>query len=182
MFQSILIDIAKQLDGNSIPYIVIGGQAVLVYGEPRLTRDIDITLGIDNTQYERIAKICSEINLLPAVENLSEFVKKSNVLPLYDKKSHIRVDLIFSFMPYELQAMKRANSIAIGKYPIKYASLEDVIIHKIFAGRPRDLEDVRSILVKNPQYDKAYILKWLDSFSRSLEINFHKRFVDIGLE
>ncbi|MGC9445266.1 MAG: hypothetical protein ACP5E9_10130 [Candidatus Methanospirareceae archaeon] len=26
--------------------MVIGGQAVLLYGEPRLTRDIDITLGL----------------------------------------------------------------------------------------------------------------------------------------
>lgn len=27
--------------------MVIGGQAILLYGEPRLTRDIDITLGIN---------------------------------------------------------------------------------------------------------------------------------------
>lgn len=30
--------------------MIIGGQAVLLYGEPRLTRYIDITLGID-TEY-----------------------------------------------------------------------------------------------------------------------------------
>lgn len=27
--------------------MIIGGQAVMVYGEPRLTKDIDITLGVD---------------------------------------------------------------------------------------------------------------------------------------
>ncbi|GAH87084.1 unnamed protein product, partial [marine sediment metagenome] len=27
--------------------MIIGGQAVLLYGEPRLTRDIDVTLGDD---------------------------------------------------------------------------------------------------------------------------------------
>ena len=46
MFQLLLKKIAFELSSNSIPYMVIGGQAVLLYGEPRLTKDIDITLGI----------------------------------------------------------------------------------------------------------------------------------------
>jgi hypothetical protein len=32
--------VARELKEASIPYMVIGGQAVLLYGEPRLTRDI----------------------------------------------------------------------------------------------------------------------------------------------
>jgi len=47
MFESLLERIATALDAAAIPYMVIGGQAVLVHGEPRLTRDIDITLGVD---------------------------------------------------------------------------------------------------------------------------------------
>lgn len=33
--------IAKVLDKEKIPYMIIGGQAVLIYGELRLTKDID---------------------------------------------------------------------------------------------------------------------------------------------
>jgi hypothetical protein len=46
MFQKLLKKIANELNTCNIPYMVIGGQAVLIYGEPRLTKDIDITLGI----------------------------------------------------------------------------------------------------------------------------------------
>ena len=46
MFKEIIIRIAKAFNENNIPYIIIGGQAVLLYGEPRLTRDIDIILGL----------------------------------------------------------------------------------------------------------------------------------------
>jgi hypothetical protein len=42
-----------------------------------------------------------------------------------------------------------------------FASAEDVIIHKCFAGRPRDLEDARSIIIKNPKLDQAYVRRWL---------------------
>ena len=42
-------------------------------------------------------------------------------------------------------------------------------MNKIFAGRPRDLEDVRSILLKNPDLDRKYIRKWLKEFEESPE-------------
>jgi hypothetical protein len=45
MFEQLLEAIARGLERLSIPYMLIGGQAVLLYGEPRLTCDIDITLG-----------------------------------------------------------------------------------------------------------------------------------------
>ena len=39
MFQKALAEIARTLEELSVPYMVIGGQAVLLYGEPRLTRE-----------------------------------------------------------------------------------------------------------------------------------------------
>lgn len=41
MFKELLARLADLLDQKGIPYMIIGGQAVLLYGEPRLTRDID---------------------------------------------------------------------------------------------------------------------------------------------
>ncbi|MBL7084452.1 MAG: hypothetical protein ISS41_12590 [Candidatus Aminicenantes bacterium] len=40
------------------------------------------------------------------------------------------------------------------------------------AKRPRDIEDVRSVLLKNPDYDKEYIQKWLKEFDDSLGEGF----------
>jgi hypothetical protein len=46
MFTQLLEQIALGLEQRQIAYMIIGGQAVLIYGEPRLTRDIDVTLGV----------------------------------------------------------------------------------------------------------------------------------------
>jgi hypothetical protein len=46
MFEKLLSKIGLCLDKHSLPYMIIGGQAVLLYREPRLTRDIDITLEV----------------------------------------------------------------------------------------------------------------------------------------
>lgn len=62
MFEETLAKIAGSLDRHDIPYMVIGGQAVLLYGEPRLTRDIDITLGVNIDRIDElltITKVCN---------------------------------------------------------------------------------------------------------------------------
>ncbi len=182
MFERLLKKIALQLKGASIPYMVIGGQAVLLYGEPRLTRDIDITLGMGVDGLDRIKKIIPIIGLKSLVEKEKEFVERNMVLPTLDKKSGIRVDFIFSFSPYERQAIGRARDIKLGRSLVRFASLEDVVIHKMIAGRARDLDDIKSILLKNPKYDLVYIKKWLKQFDKSLGGKFLKVFRNIEKE
>ena len=179
MFERLLKKIAIQLNKGAISYMVIGGQAVLLYGEPRLTRDIDITLGMGVNGLGKIKKIIKAIGLKILVEKEREFVERNMVLPTIDKKSGIRVDFIFSFSSYERQAIERGKDIKLGRTLVKFASLEDVVIHKVIAGRARDLEDVKSILLKNPKYDSVYIEKWLEEFDKSLGDHFLKIFGEI---
>jgi predicted nucleotidyltransferase len=180
MFKKLLKKIANELNNNNIPYMVIGGQAVLLYGEPRLTKDIDITLGIGIDGLKDINNIIQKLNLKALVNE--GFVQKTMVLLAIDEKTGIRVDFIFSFSLYEKQAIKRAPDIKFGNTIVKFASLEDVVIHKIIAGRARDIEDVRSIILKNSDYDTKYIVRWLEEFDKSLNEKFLKVFQKIVKE
>jgi DNA-directed RNA polymerase subunit F len=162
--------------------MVIGGQAVLLYGEPRLTRDIDITLGIGINELRKVKTVVNAIGLKILVKDEKEFVEKTMVLPTIEKESNIRIDFIFSFSPYERQAITRAKEVKLGRTSVRFASLEDVVIHKIVSGRPRDLEDIKSILTKNPKYDSDYISTWLKEFDRSLNEKFEERFKEIEKE
>lgn len=179
MFIELLKRLAHALDKNKIPYMVIGGQAVLFYGEPRLTKDIDITLGVELDELPRIERIIKALKLIPAVADVSQFVNETMVFPVLDKQSGIRVDLIFSFSAYEKQAIQRAEVKKFGRTGVKIASLEDVVIHKVIAGRARDIEDVKIMLMKNPDYDLDYVKRWLSEFDKSLDENFRERFEDI---
>jgi len=111
-----------------------------------------------------------ELNI--PVENEKEFVSKTMVLPAIEAQSGIRVDFIFSYSPYERQAIERAREVRLGRTTIRFGSLEDVVIHKVIAGRPRDMEDIRSILLKNKKYDSNYIEKWLKEFNAASGENF----------
>lgn len=172
MFQNLLKRIASRLDLAKIPYMIIGGQAVLLYGEPRLTKDIDITLGIGIDKLVQILNIVARLGFRVLVRKPDDFVKKTMVLPVVDKKSGIRIDFIFSFSPYEKQAIGRAKHIKLDRTAVSFASLEDVIIHKVVSGRARDIEDIKAIVLKNKKYNIRYINKWLKTFDKSLGENF----------
>ena len=52
---------------------------------------------------------------------------------------------------------------------MRFVSREDLIVHKLIAGRPRDLEDIKSILLKRPTLDVPYIRSWLEQFAQVTE-------------
>ncbi len=162
--------------------MIIGGQAVLLYGEPRLTKDIDITLGVGVDEYESLLKAVTELGFKTLVDKPDSFVKEFMVLPVSDEGSGIKIDFVFSFTPYEREAIKRANKITLGGKEINFASLEDILIHKIIAGRARDLEDIKNILLKNKKFDREYVLKWLLDFDKSLSENFVLKFENVSKE
>lgn len=157
--------------------MVIGGQAVLLYGEPRLTRDIDITLGAGTDRLADVLALLPEIPLRPLPDDLEPFVQRTMVLPALHEATGVRVDLIFSYTPYEREAIGRARDVQLGGEMVQFASPEDVVIHKVFAGRPRDLEDVASIVRNQPDLDLDYIEHWLGVFDASGdEPAFFRRF------
>lgn len=180
MFESLLARIGRALDDARIPYMVIGGQAVLQYGEPRLTRDIDITLGIDIDKIDKILSLVKSLGLAPSVKDVETFLKTTNVLPASDGVSGVRVDFLFSSSPYEREAIARAVPIRVSDYDVCYATVEDIIIHKVVAGRPRDLDDVKGILCRNPHYDRTYVRQWLSSLGNALTIDFLSRFSTVS--
>lgn len=171
MFGPLIERIAAELDRRRLPYMVAGGQAVLLYGEPRLTRDIDITLGVDLDRLADVQEAALAAGFTPLVDS-EPFVRETMVLPCVDAGSGIRIDFIFSFSPYEAEALLRARCVTVGSTPVRFVSPEDLIILKIVAGRDRDLEDVRILMARNRGLDRPWIERWLGVFGRALDVDY----------
>ncbi|MFN4220149.1 MAG: DUF6036 family nucleotidyltransferase [bacterium] len=136
---------------------------------------MDITLSIGVEKCGIIEKIIKKLSLKIIPENHIEFVKQNMVLPVIDENSGIRIDFIFSCSEYEKEALKRVKKIKIDDIEVSYASGEDLIIHKIIAGRERDLEDVKNIFL----IDKEYIKKWLLEFESITDEKLVERFENL---
>jgi predicted nucleotidyltransferase len=102
-------------------------------------------------------------------ENARDFINKTFVLPLEDINTRVRIDFIFSQTEYEKRAINRSIKIDLKGIKVNFTTVEDLLIHKIFAGRPKDLEDVKILILKNPGINKNYIRKWLTDFDKTFD-------------
>ena len=165
-FKALLARLSRVLEEREVPFMIIGGQAVLLHGEPRLTQDVDVTLGVGPARLPDVLSVCQELDFKPLPENVEDFVQTTFVLPAADRVTGIRVDLIFSTTTYEAEAISRAQSVDVGEAFVPFATAEDLIIHKLFAGRPRDIEDAAGVVRrKGLDLDWDYLRRWAAEFA-----------------
>ncbi len=164
-----LKDIQNFLKVRGIPYMIIGGIGNLVWGEPRMTVDIDITVHIsDANEKDFIKDARSKFKVL--VGNPDEFVKKTRVLPI-EITENVRGDIIFSGLEYEKMAIERAVEVEISKnMKVRVCTAEDLIIYKAISEREKDWQDIEGILLRRGALlDKKYLINWLSQFASALD-------------
>lgn len=165
-FERLLAGITRELRQRAIPFMHIGGQAVLLHGAPRFTHHIDVTLAIGPDELAVVEAVCGALDLEPLVPDLAGFARDTFVCPLRHRETGIRIDLIFSTTPYERIAVARAVEVEVGGELVPFASAEDLILLKLFAGRERDIEDARSVVDRQgSRLDWTYLERWAAEFA-----------------
>ena len=113
-----------------------------------------------------VEDVCGALELDPLVEDLASFARDTFVCPLRHRATGIRIDLIFSTTPYERAAIARAVDVDVGGESAPFASAEDLILLKLFAGRQRDVEDARSVVDRQgSRLDWDYLEHWALEFA-----------------
>ena len=167
---ALLASLTSELDRRGIRFMLIGGQAVLLHGEARFTADVDVTLDAGPAALSDLRAACDTLHLTPvapASESLETFVRRTFVLPARHAATGMRVDFIFSTTPYEAEAVARAQRVQIGGALVPFATAEDLVIHKLFAGRARDVEDVEGVVRRRgAALDWAYLERWAAEFAQ----------------
>lgn len=160
---SAAVEVARFLDELKIPYVIIGGLAVQFWGEPRATGDVDMTVLVPGGGEEEFLQQCVQ-RFSPRLSDAVAFALRHRVL-LVTASNGCPVDIALGLPGYEAEVMKRARTTVLEGYLVRVIAPEDLIIHKCVAGRPRDIEDVRAILMRHGQLDLPYIRRWLDEFT-----------------
>lgn len=158
-------EVVSFLEATGTPYVIIGGLAVQHWGDPRTTRDVDITVMVSADAADKFLEKATQ-QFQPRMEEAIDFARRSRVL-LLRAGNGIPIDLSLGIPGYEEEVMRRATTITWPDgNPIRLIGCEDLIIHKCVAGRPRDLEDVRGILQRQrSKVDIEYIRRWLGEFA-----------------
>lgn len=128
-------------------FCFIGGVAVQRWGEPRFTQDVDLTLitGFGDEAYYVDALLSA---LSPRQQEAREFALEHRVL-LLRTGSGVDVDIALGALPFEERSVARASPWAWEPgNALTTCSAEDLVVHKVFAGRDRDWADVEGVLIR----------------------------------
>ncbi|MGH9411868.1 MAG: nucleotidyl transferase AbiEii/AbiGii toxin family protein [Vicinamibacterales bacterium] len=160
--------ITQLLESEHIEYAIVGGIANAVWGEPRATVDVDVTVSVDERAVRRTVQAIAS-RLRAAVADPAAFVRQTRVLPV-DTEDGVRIDVIFALMPFELEAIGRARSVAMAGRQVRVVTAEDLILMKIVSDRPRDLADAEAIVRRRrSDLDLAYIEPLVGELAATLE-------------
>ncbi len=146
-----LVAAAVEIQGhcreNDWRFCVVGGFAVLRWGEPRLTRDIDLTLITGFGQEERFVDALLG-RFAARVDGARDFALRHRVL-LLASSNGTPLDVALGAMPFEERAVGRASEYAIETgAAILTCGAEDLIVFKAFAGRERDWLDIAGVVAR----------------------------------
>lgn len=165
-----LSDLSAWLQSTGIPGVIVGGVAVSLLARPRVTRDIDALVILEQPQWDEFLNSAGEFNFSPRIDDALAFANQSRVLLLRHDVSHIDVDISFGALPFEEECIERAVNLNFSGIMVRVPSPEDLIIMKAVAHRPRDLSDIESLIEVNPKLNFKYIRKWLAEFAAILEM------------
>jgi Nucleotidyl transferase AbiEii toxin, Type IV TA system len=147
-----LLETSRELqvfcDHNGWRFCFIGGIAVQRWGEPRVTRDIDLTLLTGFGGEDRYIDI-----LLAAysgrIEGAKEFALRRRVL-LLKTQNGIGIDVSLGALSFEERIIDRSTMFDFGAgLAIRTCSAEDLIILKLFALRPLDIHDAEGVVIRH---------------------------------
>lgn len=158
----IVRDISRRFEQAGIPYMLTGSMAMNYYAQPRMTRDIDIVIGIGPGDVDRVAALFRP-DYYVSEENIRESLAHESIFNLIHQESVIKVDCIIrKNSEYRRAEFERREKISINDFATFIVSKEDLIISKLSWARDShsdvQLSDVRNLLATG--YDADYLQRW----------------------
>lgn len=154
-------EIQRFLRASGERFCFIGGIALQRWGEPRVTRDVDLTLLCPFGEEARAVD-----RVLPAfagrVADARDFALRNRVL-LVSSDAGIPIDIALGAIAYEERCVERASEFDFGGVSLLTCSAEDLVVLKAFAGRPRDWADVETVIIRQAErLEWALVLQELE--------------------
>ncbi|XYH97269.1 nucleotidyl transferase AbiEii/AbiGii toxin family protein [Sorangium sp. So ce1128] len=137
-----LAEVFSQLGAG---WYLFGAQAALLHGAARLTADVDVTVDLQGREPEVLAKALTEAGFQLRVEDIA-FTHRTRVLPLLHLATGVAADVVIAGPGLEELFLERAQLHDLDGIRVPVACAEDLIVMKLLAGRPKDIEDVVAIL------------------------------------
>lgn len=165
----VLRDISRRLEEAGIAFMVTGSVAMNYYAQPRMTRDIDLVISLDESQTERFLSLFERDYYFDR-QSVAQAVSSRRMFNLIHYNAVIKIDcVILKTDPYRQEEFARRKQITIDDFQTWIVSREDLILSKLFWAKDSKSEmqmlDVRNLLSRDCD------IQYLQSRAKTLQVN-----------
>ncbi len=149
-------------------WYVFGAQAVIAYGVPRLSADVDVTVALSPTAAEQFVQHMSSAGFALRSDD-PEFVRRTRVMPFIHLHTGMPLDVVLAGSGLEDEFLDRAMPTDVGGTVVPLIDVADLVIAKVLAGRPKDIDDARAVWrIHRQQIDSERIRRTLRQLEEAL--------------
>jgi len=164
LLEDVFVKLVSFLNKEKFEYIIIGGMAVSVLGEPRVTVDIDVDILLDKDDISKFLEKTKKAGFNVNKQRSIERAAKTSIFQIDYEDYH--VDFIIATIDLEKEAFRRKKAITVHGVKAFFPTPEDLILLKIVPGRQRDLIDAENVVIRNREkLDIKYLTDWAQKLS-----------------
>jgi hypothetical protein len=141
-----------------LPHAFGGAIAVAYYGEPRMTKDIDINVFISGERWGKISEALAPLGIDTELEDRD--LRNQEELKLKWEENSLHFFFSCDSLHEEMKRRVQIVSFADGTIPL--VAPEHLVVRKATLDRPKDWIDIEQILVATDPLDLDEIETWLE--------------------
>ena len=170
----ILEVLTNYLNQAGVPYVIIGGVAVIVFGYIRATQDIDLIVDHEALDIKEFCKYLRQHQFLADEQDLFAAIKKKAHATILHRQHLFRLDVKGSYTTADRETMRTAITVNYRDIPIRLTSPESLICHKLLFTSARDFEDALAVYqrmkptLKPEELERLSVLVGVEKLLRDL--------------
>jgi hypothetical protein len=165
----LLADLAAAFQQRGVDWYLFGAQAAILHGAARLTADVDVTVRLPETASN--AELAGLLEQHRFQRRFLEpaFTERTRVIPFVHTPTALPVDVVIAGPGIEDRFFERVQERNVEGTRVRLASAEDIVVMKILAGRPKDVDDVRAVVAAyGDRLDVTYVDQMLILLEQAL--------------
>lgn len=167
---SVLRLVTGRLDAVGLSYMITGSIAGGHYGQPRMTRDIDVVVEMEPADSSRLVNALGD-DFATDEASLRTAIAGRGMFNLIHRVAIVKVDFVVrKNTPYRLEEFRRRRQVQIDGHPLWMVTPEDLVLSKLVWAKDSrselQLRDVRSVMrMQRAVLDRGYLAHWAAELS-----------------
>lgn len=163
--------IAECLVEDGLPYAIGGALALGVWGAPRATVDVDVSVFVVDDELPRVLDAFERAGVMVDRDEAARNVARIGLFK--GRLGRTVVDVFMSQHPQYAEMHRRSQLVrdSDGR-ELCFISAEDLCIHKLIYGRAKDVTDLERLIAAHPTMDLVYVRRWLEQMIPSGDRRF----------